>query len=263
MHLCILKQKKIKDLYLLRNNYIDDYHYEEETIYNNFIKSSFLPNAFINYINSMSEAQRIIIDKVNSKEYDVKTKKNLIIKLLLKRTVCLAYEISIIYNLDIQDVISEAWCGLVEAVNKQSLRKNKNLVSDIMKYVLEYISVNNYKNQISRLTEIKCLVYDFAEIDEVDGTVIFNSRDFYNINESEPDSIIYEENWDMICNIADLKKFLNILTKKEQKIICLYYGIECDRRKIGEIANVYGISGQRVSQIIKRVLEKIKKYLRQ
>ena len=183
--------------------------------------------------------------------------------MLLKRTVCLAYEISIIYNLDIQDVISEAWCGLVEAVNKHSLRKNKNLVSDIMKYVLEYISVNNYKNQISRLTEIKCLVYDFAEIDEVDGTVIFNSRDFYNINESEPDSIIYEENWDMICNIADLKKFLNILTKKEQKIICLYYGIECDRRKIGEIANVYGISGQRVSQIIKRVLEKIKKYLRQ
>lgn len=263
LYLDIRSNPKIKDLYLLRNNYIDDYHYEEETIYNNFIKSSFLPNAFINYINSMSEAQRIIIDKVNSKEYDVKTKKNFIINLLLKRTVCLAYEISIIYNLDIQDVISEAWCGLVEAVNKHSLRKNKNLVSDIMKYVLEYISVNNYKNQISRLTEIKCLVYDFAEIDEVDGTVIFNSRDFYNINESEPDSIIYEENWDMICNIADLKKFLNILTKKEQKIICLYYGIECDRRKIGEIANVYGISGQRVSQIIKRVLEKIKKYLRQ
>lgn len=122
LYLDISSNPKIKDLYLLRNNYIDDYHYEEETIYNNFIKSSFLPNAFINYINSMSEAQRIIIDKVNSKEYDVKQRKSYN-KIAFKRTVCLAYEISIIYNLDIQDVISEAWCGLVEAVNKQSLRK--------------------------------------------------------------------------------------------------------------------------------------------
>lgn len=69
---------------------------------------------------------------------------------------------------------------------------------------------------------------------------------------------IYEENYDLIGDKVDVMKIINTFNTRQQTIIKFYYGVESHSKTIEELSNDYKISRQRVQQIVKNGLEKIK-----
>lgn len=256
LYLDINSNPIIKGLSLLKTNKLDNYDHEQDIIYNNIIKGSFFPDEFIEYIDDISFTKESRIKKLKSKEYDIDIKKKILIELLLKRTLCLAYEISRVYKLEMEDISSVALCGLVEAVNKYKLNE-KNYSYYIMKFVLKYISDKHYDNQISRLSEIKSDIYQFDGINEVDNTAQFEFK-LNIVSRKRLETDLFEDNFELICDKVDINRYLSMIGKKEQKIIRLHYGIGCNKKNSTEISKIYGVSRQRVIQIEQKGLEKIK-----
>ncbi len=81
----------------------------------------------------------------------------------------------------------------------------------------------------------------------------------YIIDESgaSPDLAVYNENLS-----DDVEKILEHLTPKERDVLSMRYGLYRDREKktLEEIAQLYGISRERVRQIENRAIAKLKKF---
>lgn len=58
--------------------------------------------------------------------------------------------------------------------------------------------------------------------------------------------------------IAYYEKYKNELTEKERQVFELRAGIDCEPKTLEEIAPIYGVTRERIRQIEKRVINKLK-----
>lgn len=236
------------------------------------------------------------------------------IKKLLKVMICFVYRFAKIYDLELEDIISDGYCGLIEAIYKYSSEKNTNYIVLVMRYVLNHIIKNNYNQQlvkfknshfenwyyliyplikkeifdlegpqkkeyIDQIIEEQCKISDMRKfMFETKIFELYEKMDhlyqyegfFYasrmiesyeeNCDKSDYESWlgIYEENYDLIGDKVDVMKIINTFNTRQQTIIKFYYGVESHSKTIEELSNDYKISRQRVQQIVKNGLEKIK-----
>ena len=149
---------------------------------------------------------------------------------------------------DVDDLIGIGTVGLIKGIDTYSLDKKVKLTTYAAKCaeneILMYFRSNkkNAKN-IS--------IYDGISYDKEgnENTILDVLRT------KDPD---YLEDIYLKDNILLLKKYLNILSRRERKIIDLRYGLKGEQEKTQkEIARQLGISRSYVSRIEKRAITKI------
>lgn len=121
-----------------------------EKIYKNIIRlepklSCFLEN--VKNIKPLQNGEKDII-KEGLQENKSESKKR-IAELLLKRAICIAYKIICMYDLEVEDAVADASCGLVEGIDKYCSNFNANFESQVMNYVLKYMTKSRYNQSIS------------------------------------------------------------------------------------------------------------------
>jgi len=200
--------------------------------------------------------------------------------------------------LDISDIIQEGNIGLIEAIESFDFTRGNKFSSWATWYIRRQIwtAINSfkklvyvppkasvdlykislfeekYKAQNGKKPDIQEIAQEF-EITEKQVVSLLtanfdninSSSDFYESNGSGL-SDEFDENSSNPLNLmvaSGLKKNLDDLLEKiggrEQEIIKLYFGLNADRQlNLAQIGEIYGISRERVRQIIEKTLENIK-----
>jgi len=178
--------------------------------------------------------------------------------------------------LTLPDLIQEGNIALIKAVDKidwktvnESKNSEKTLKSFFSKRIKGAIrrAIDNNRGTMRipehRLNEIR------RSFDKDENAVnsFFNSI-FTSIEDLGSKEIVYEvpeqENEFNNEEISDLLVFLieENLNEKERSVICMSYGIECDKLSASEIADKLNISGTssyvRVSQLKRQAINKLK-----
>lgn len=151
-------------------------------------------------------------------------------------------------NCDVDDLIGIGTVGLIKGIDTYSSLKKVKLTTYIAKCaeneILMYFRSN--KKNSKNISIYEGISYD-KEGNEITILDILKTKD--------PDFLedIYVKD-----NIVLLKKYLNVLTPRERKIINMRYGFDNkDELTQKEIANILGISRSYVSRIEKRAITKI------
>ena len=149
---------------------------------------------------------------------------------------------------DVDDLIGIGTVGLIKGIDTYSTDKKVKLTTYAAKCceneILMYFRSN--KKNAKNVSIYEGISFD-KEGNEITILDILKTK--------EPDFLedIYIKD-----NIILLKKYLNILTKKEKKIINMRYGLDgCEEKTQKEIAKSMGISRSYVSRIEKRAITKI------
>lgn len=151
-------------------------------------------------------------------------------------------------NNDIDDLIGIGTVGLIKGIDTYSLDKKVKLTTYAAKCceneILMYFRSN--KKNAKNVSIYEGISYD-KEGNEITILDILKTKD--------PD---YLEDIYIKDNIVLLKKYLNILSKREREIIDMRYGLGNKEEKTQkEIAKIMGISRSYVSRIEKRAITKI------
>ena len=149
---------------------------------------------------------------------------------------------------DVDDLIGIGTVGLIKGIDTYSIDKKVKLTTYAAKCceneILMYFRSN--KKNSKNVSIYEGISFD-KEGNEITILDILKTK--------EPDFLedIYIKD-----NIILLKKYLNILTKKEKIIINMRYGLKgCEEKTQKEIAKIMGISRSYVSRIEKRAITKI------
>ena len=229
------------------------------------------------------------ITKYFKKTLDVKAANILIITHL--RFVVKIARYYIKYGLFINDLIQEGSIGLIKSIKKYDPNKNIRLVtfsvhwikSEIHNYILKNwkiiktittkqqrmiffnlkkksvkknFFINHKKNNIFNIFDIKIL--------DINGK--------YNMQNMEVKKIKNKNYQDISCNLiennfkkkikSDLKKSLMLLDKRSREIIYKrYLSKSYTRYTLSNLSGIFKISKERVRQIEKLAISKLKKYL--
>lgn len=151
-------------------------------------------------------------------------------------------------NYDIDDLIGIGTVGLIKGIDTYSPTKNVKLTTYAAKCseneILMFFRSN--KKNAKNVSIYDGISYD-KEGNEITILDILKTKD--------PD---YLEDIYVKDNINLLKKYLNILSKREREIIDMRYGLNNqEERTQKEIARIMGISRSYVSRIEKRAITKI------
>lgn len=151
-------------------------------------------------------------------------------------------------NYDIDDLIGIGTVGLIKGIDTYSPTKNVKLTTYAAKCseneILMFFRSN--KKNAKNVSIYESISYD-KEGNEITILDILKTKD--------PD---YLEDIYVKDNINLLKKYLNILSKREREIIDMRYGLgNQEERTQKEIARIMGISRSYVSRIEKRAITKI------
>ncbi len=149
---------------------------------------------------------------------------------------------------DVDDLIGIGTVGLIKGIDTYSLDKKVKLTTYAAKCaeneILMYFRSN--KKNAKNISIYDGISYD-KEGNEITILDVLRTKD--------PD---YLEDIYLKDNILLLKKYLNILSRRERKIIDLRYGLKGEQEKTQkEIARQLGISRSYVSRIEKRAITKI------
>ena len=149
---------------------------------------------------------------------------------------------------DVDDLIGIGTVGLIKGIDTYSLDKKVKLTTYAAKCaeneILMYFRSN--KKNAKNISIYDGISYD-KEGNEITILDVLRTKD--------PD---YLEDIYLKDNILLLKKYLNILSGRERKIIDLRYGLKGEQEKTQkEIASQLGISRSYVSRIEKRAITKI------
>jgi RNA polymerase sigma factor (sigma-70 family) len=215
----------------------------------------------------------------DDKRWDKYTRDELIIKFMplvenLSRKFSTSQQASGVMT--VADMIQEGSVGLMKAVDKiiwptifsseDPERRLKSFLSKRIKGAIRRAIDNNrgtMRIPEHRLNEIR------RSFDKDENAVnsFFNSI-FTSIEDLGSKEIVYEvpeqENEFNNEEISDLLVFLieENLNEKERSVICMSYGIECDKLSASEIADKLNISGTssyvRVSQLKRQAINKLK-----
>ena len=180
------------------------------------------------------------------KEGDSEARKQLILhNLRLVAHIVKKFETS---GNDVDDLIGIGTVGLIKGIDTYSVEKKVKLTTYAAKCaeneILMYFRSN--KKNAKNVSIYDGVSYD-KEGNEITVLDVLKTKD--------PD---YLEDIYLKDNILLLRKYLNILSKRERKIINMRYGLEHEEEKTQkEIASVLGISRSYVSRIEKRAITKI------
>ena len=149
---------------------------------------------------------------------------------------------------DVDDLIGIGTVGLIKGIDTYSVEKKVKLTTYAAKCaeneILMYFRSN--KKNAKNVSIYDGVSYD-KEGNEITVLDVLKTKD--------PD---YLEDIYLKDNILLLRKYLNILSKRERKIINMRYGLEHEEEKTQkEIASALGISRSYVSRIEKRAITKI------
>lgn len=149
---------------------------------------------------------------------------------------------------DVDDLIGIGTVGLIKGIDTYSLDKKVKLTTYAAKCaeneILMYFRSN--KKNAKNISIYDGISYD-KEGNEITILDVLRTKD--------PD---YLEDIYLKDNILLLKKYLNVLSRRERKIIDLRYGLKGEQEKTQkEIARQLGISRSYVSRIEKRAITKI------
>lgn len=151
-------------------------------------------------------------------------------------------------NNDIDDLIGIGTVGLIKGIDTYSLDKKVKLTTYAAKCCENEILMHfrNDKKNNKNISIYEGISYD-KEGNEITILDILKTKD--------PD---YLEDIYIKDNIEYLKKYLNILTPRERRIINMRYGLNNEEEKTQkDIAKIMKISRSYVSRIEKRALTKI------
>ncbi len=149
---------------------------------------------------------------------------------------------------EVDDLIGIGTVGLIKGIDTYSINKKVKLTTYAAKCaeneILMYFRSN--KKNSKNVSIYDGISYD-KEGNEITILDVLKTKD--------PD---YLEDIYLKDNIKLLKKYLNILSKRERKIIDMRYGLSNEEEKTQkEIASFLGISRSYVSRIEKRAITKI------
>lgn len=149
---------------------------------------------------------------------------------------------------DVDDLIGIGTVGLIKGIDTYSIEKKVKLTTYAAKCaeneILMYFRSN--KKNAKNVSIYDGVSYD-KEGNEITVLDVLKTKD--------PD---YLEDIYLKDNILLLRKYLNILSKRERKIINMRYGLDHEEEKTQkEIASALGISRSYVSRIEKRAITKI------
>lgn len=149
---------------------------------------------------------------------------------------------------DVDDLIGIGTVGLIKGIDTYSVEKKVKLTTYAAKCaeneILMYFRSN--KKNAKNVSIYDGVSYD-KEGNEITVLDVLRTKD--------PD---YLEDIYLKDNILLLRKYLNILSKRERKIINMRYGLDHEEEKTQkEIASALGISRSYVSRIEKRAITKI------
>lgn len=151
-------------------------------------------------------------------------------------------------NQDTDDLIGIGTIGLIKGIDTYSLDKKVKLTTYAAKCCENEILMHfrNSKKNSKNVSLYDSISYD-KEGNEITILDILKTKD--------PD---YLEDIYLKDNVTLLKKYMNILTKREKEIIDYRYGLNGKVEKTQkEIAKLIGISRSYVSRIEKRAITKI------
>lgn len=170
--------------------------------------------------------------------------------LLIKSNLKYAYSIANNYRgrgVSLSELISEANNGLMDAIDKFDLSKDVKVITYAKWWILQRI--NNYILSVNKIKSDD-LPNDYEKIDAIDDDYVIPSS--YII-----DSDIDEKNIDNDRK-EYIKTILSSLTEREKDIINMYYGIEGSQYNLEEIGECYGLTKERIRQIIETSIKKIR-----
>ena len=149
---------------------------------------------------------------------------------------------------DVDDLIGIGTVGLIKGIDTYSVEKKVKLTTYAAKCaeneILMYFRSN--KKNAKNVSIYDGVSYD-KEGNEITVLDVLRTKD--------PD---YLEDIYLKDNIVVLRTYLNILSKRERKIINMRYGLDHEEEKTQkEIASALGISRSYVSRIEKRAITKI------
>ena len=244
-----------------------------------------------------NEINNLVVKARENNEYA----KIRIINMYSKSVIRIASYFSEKYNFPISDAIQEGYIGLMKAIEKYDLKNTTPFISfaswhmrgqiqrkaffqdSILYYpvhikenlfsIYELFSEHDYFTRFDPQLYVN-LVMERIKCDEIKAMWYINqySRiepiDDYIIQESFLISDNYECEEMILLNIEEFlmkKEIENLLLKlsdAERKIIFYRFGFnEKSPKTLEEIGNIIGVTRERVRQIEKKALEKIKKYI--
>lgn len=160
------------------------------------------------------------------------------------------------------DLIGEGNIGLLKAAEKYDYRKDNKFFTYavwwIRQSIQEFIKESNNKEDLIGQNTNYNLLENIGNIS--DNEIIKNDDiNLDSLNQLSYDDIIYNPNKDKDINTKIINKLLNNLSKREQNIISLYFGLnELGPMNLEEIGFKYNISKERTRQIKEKAMRKLR-----
>ena len=203
-------------------------------------------------------------------------------------------------NIPFMDLVQEGTMGLIKAIDRYEIDKGVKLstyatwwirqavtrfisntsrtirlpvyICDMIYLVKratrEYINQNGNEpdlETVSKLTDIPIATLRLLELYNIDtisldktigdddSSIMDSTKDESNLNPEEYNHQIELEEF-----VLDV---LKILSEREQQIIKMRFGIQCEEKTLEEIGNMFEVSRERIRQIEVRAIKKIKKHI--
>lgn len=225
------------------NQYANDFNRSTQTYYAELTKYKPLTKA------KEKRLLRLI------KRGDLKAKND-----LLEANLKFVFDIAKRYTgrgLSISDLISEGNMGLLRAIDKFDESKDVKFISYAVWWIRQAMSEAIKKKRMLTMVEIdpntsNDVVFERSVSDEEDEVLGKNDTSFSNGEEEEKKELGATQK-------EVVGKLLGSLNKREREIIESYYGLgNNDELTLHEIGQKFGLSSERVRQINKRSLKKLR-----
>lgn len=153
---------------------------------------------------------------------------------------------------DNNEVVSAAFVGLIKAVDTFAVEKEYRFSTYAERCIVNEINLYFRKNKKYK-KEISFESMFFTTMDSEQET--FSTKEWF----LKDKTVNIEEQYFEKETISKLYEIISALSEQDKKIICMYFGINLDKRyKQEEIAREFNLTQGQISRKITQILEKIK-----
>ena len=193
-------------------------------------------------------------------------------------------------GLPLEDLIQEANLGLCKAATLFDETRGFKFISYAVWWIRQYIllALSNHSrniripaNQVSVINKINKKISSFEQehnrrptsseiselmdmpkerVEELTQSAIRSVSLNTSINDDENSTLLdVIPGEEPVDNSIDLTEVLNLLTNREHDVIMLYFGIGVPELPQDEIANLFGLTSERIRQIKETAIKKLRK----
>lgn len=193
-------------------------------------------------------------------------------------------------GLPLEDLIQEANLGLIKAATLFNETRGFKFISYAVWWIRQYIllALSNHSrniripaNQVSVINKINKKISSFEQehnrrptsseiselmdmpkerVEELTQSAIRSVSLDTSINDDENSTLLdVIPGEEPVDNSIDLTEVLNLLTNREHDVIMLYFGIGVPELPQDEIANLFGLTSERIRQIKETAIKKLRK----